>query len=118
MHKTVALGVGVALASTMLITTAALPSASAAACTPNTWLEMPALDTTLIGPDRPVLVEAVAAAVAEHGGNWLEGRMAHLAGKFADGDRRENRIAYLPRSPTRARQDERARRMASLQMVC
>jgi glycine cleavage system regulatory protein len=38
---------------------------------------------TLIGPDRPGLVEAVAATVAEHGGNWLEGRMAHLAGKFA-----------------------------------
>jgi glycine cleavage system regulatory protein len=38
---------------------------------------------TLIGPDRPGLVETVAAAVAEHGGNWLEGRMAHLAGKFA-----------------------------------
>jgi glycine cleavage system regulatory protein len=38
---------------------------------------------TLIGADRPGLVEAVAAAVAEHGGNWLEGRMAHLAGKFA-----------------------------------
>jgi len=38
---------------------------------------------TLIGPDRPGLVEALAARVAEHGGNWLEGRMAHLAGKFA-----------------------------------
>ena len=38
---------------------------------------------TLIGADRPGLVEAVAACVAEHGGNWLEGRMAHLAGKFA-----------------------------------
>jgi glycine cleavage system regulatory protein len=38
---------------------------------------------TLLGPDRPGLVEAVAAAVAEEGGNWLEGRMAHLAGKFA-----------------------------------
>src|SRR5690349_18324457 len=38
---------------------------------------------TLIGNDRPGLVEAVAATVAEHGGNWLEGRMAHLAGKFA-----------------------------------
>lgn len=38
---------------------------------------------TLIGSDRPGLVEAVAATVAEHGGNWLEGRMAHLAGKFA-----------------------------------
>jgi glycine cleavage system regulatory protein len=38
---------------------------------------------TLVGPDRPGLVEALAAPVAEHGGNWLESRMAHLAGKFA-----------------------------------
>lgn len=38
---------------------------------------------TLIGPDRPGLVEAVAEVVANHGGNWLESRMAHLAGKFA-----------------------------------
>lgn len=38
---------------------------------------------TLIGPDRPGLVEAVAELVASHGGNWIESRMAHLAGKFA-----------------------------------
>ena len=38
---------------------------------------------TLIGNDRPGIVESVAATVADHGGNWLEGRMAHLAGKFA-----------------------------------
>jgi glycine cleavage system regulatory protein len=38
---------------------------------------------TLIGPDRPGLVEAVAEVVSSHGGNWLESRMAHLAGKFA-----------------------------------
>jgi glycine cleavage system regulatory protein len=38
---------------------------------------------TLIGPDRPGIVEAVAEAVAGHGGNWLESRMAHLAGRFA-----------------------------------
>jgi len=38
---------------------------------------------TLIGPDRPGLVESVAARVAAHGGNWLESRMAHLAGQFA-----------------------------------
>jgi glycine cleavage system regulatory protein len=38
---------------------------------------------TLIGPDRPGLVEAVSEIVASHGGNWLESRMAHLAGKFA-----------------------------------
>jgi glycine cleavage system regulatory protein len=41
------------------------------------------LVVTLLGEDRPGLVEAVAAPVAEHGGNWLESRMAHLAGKFA-----------------------------------
>ncbi len=38
---------------------------------------------TLLGPDRPGLVEAVAERVAAHGGNWLESRMARLAGKFA-----------------------------------
>jgi glycine cleavage system regulatory protein len=38
---------------------------------------------TVIGRDRPGLVEAIAAAVAQHGGNWLEARMAHLAGHFA-----------------------------------
>lgn len=38
---------------------------------------------TLIGADRPGLVEAVAKAVAEEGGNWVESRMARLAGKFA-----------------------------------
>jgi glycine cleavage system regulatory protein len=38
---------------------------------------------TLIGPDRPGIVGSVSEAVAAHGGNWLESRMAHLAGKFA-----------------------------------
>ena len=38
---------------------------------------------TLIGRDRPGLVEALAGQVAAHGGNWEESRMAHLAGKFA-----------------------------------
>ena len=38
---------------------------------------------TLLGPDRPGLVEAIAAVVAEHEGNWLESRMASLAGEFA-----------------------------------
>jgi glycine cleavage system regulatory protein len=38
---------------------------------------------TLIGPDRPGLVEAVAAIIASHGGNWVESRMTRLAGKFA-----------------------------------
>lgn len=38
---------------------------------------------TLIGPDRPGIVGSVSEVVAAHGGNWLESRMAHLAGKFA-----------------------------------
>ena len=41
------------------------------------------LVVTLIGPDHPGIVDAVAEVVAAHGGNWLESRMAHLAGKFA-----------------------------------
>jgi glycine cleavage system regulatory protein len=38
---------------------------------------------TVIGPDRPGLVRALATAVAAHGGSWLESRMARLAGQFA-----------------------------------
>jgi glycine cleavage system regulatory protein len=38
---------------------------------------------TLIGADRPGLVEALSRVVAEHGANWLESRMSRLAGKFA-----------------------------------
>jgi len=38
---------------------------------------------TLLGPDRPGLVERVADVIAANDGNWLESRMSHLAGKFA-----------------------------------
>lgn len=38
---------------------------------------------TIIGADRPGLVQLVAATVADHGGNWLESRMCHLGGQFA-----------------------------------
>jgi glycine cleavage system regulatory protein len=38
---------------------------------------------TMIGPDRPGLVDLVAGVVADHGGNWLESRMSHLGGHFA-----------------------------------
>jgi len=38
---------------------------------------------TVIGPDRPGLVEALAQLVTSHDGNWLESRMAHLEGQFA-----------------------------------
>ncbi|MBD5803133.1 Glycine cleavage system transcriptional repressor [Azoarcus sp. Aa7] len=38
---------------------------------------------TLIGTDRPGLVNALAARAATCGANWLESSMAQLAGKFA-----------------------------------
>jgi glycine cleavage system regulatory protein len=38
---------------------------------------------TVIGKDRPGLVESVASLVAQHGGNWLESRMCRLGGEFA-----------------------------------
>ncbi len=38
---------------------------------------------TVIGADRPGLVQLVAARVADHAGNWLESRMCRLGGQFA-----------------------------------
>lgn len=38
---------------------------------------------TFIATDRPGLVEKLSETVAKQGGNWLESRMARLAGKFA-----------------------------------
>jgi glycine cleavage system regulatory protein len=38
---------------------------------------------TVIGSDRPGLVQMVAARVADHAGNWLESRMCRLGGQFA-----------------------------------
>ena len=38
---------------------------------------------TVIGDDRPGLVEQLATAISKHDGNWLESSMAHLSGKFA-----------------------------------
>jgi glycine cleavage system regulatory protein len=38
---------------------------------------------TIIGPDRPGLVEPIAGIVADHDGNWLESQMARLGGHFA-----------------------------------
>ena len=44
---------------------------------------MTPLILTLIGDDKPGLVNAASEAVAAHGGTWLESRLARLAGKFA-----------------------------------
>jgi glycine cleavage system regulatory protein len=38
---------------------------------------------TIIGTDRTGLVESVARTIEKHQGNWVESRMARLAGKFA-----------------------------------
>jgi glycine cleavage system regulatory protein len=38
---------------------------------------------TVICDDKPGVVEQLAQTISLHQGNWLESRMAHLAGKFA-----------------------------------
>jgi glycine cleavage system regulatory protein len=38
---------------------------------------------TVIGRDRPGIVETLASLVASHEGNWLESRMCRLGGEFA-----------------------------------
>lgn len=44
---------------------------------------MTSLVLTVIGPDKPGLVEILAQTITENGGNWLESGMSRLAGKFA-----------------------------------
>ncbi|MFO0744686.1 MAG: ACT domain-containing protein [Myxococcota bacterium] len=38
---------------------------------------------TVIGPDRPGLVDALAAVIARAGGSWQKSRMSRLSGHFA-----------------------------------
>lgn len=38
---------------------------------------------TVIAQDQPGLVERLAQCISSHGGNWLESRMARMAGQFA-----------------------------------
>jgi glycine cleavage system regulatory protein len=38
---------------------------------------------TFIGRDKPGLVNTISRKVAEHGGDWQESRLEHLAGQFA-----------------------------------
>jgi len=38
---------------------------------------------TVIGPDRHGLVETLSETIAAYDGNWMESRMASLAGEFA-----------------------------------
>lgn len=43
---------------------------------------MISLVLTVIGPDRPGLVEKLANTVSDHSGNWMESALSRLAGKF------------------------------------
>jgi len=38
---------------------------------------------TVLAPDRTGIVQTLSQTVADHDGNWLESRMARLAGQFA-----------------------------------
>jgi glycine cleavage system regulatory protein len=38
---------------------------------------------TVIGKDKPGLVESLSQVIVENSGNWLESSMCQLAGKFA-----------------------------------
>jgi glycine cleavage system regulatory protein len=38
---------------------------------------------TVLGPDRPGLVDDLAGVIERHGGNWERSQMARLGGKFA-----------------------------------
>lgn len=44
---------------------------------------MSLLVLTVIGDDRPGLVQSMAETVASLGGNWQRSQLAHLAGQFA-----------------------------------
>src|SRR5659263_720746 len=44
---------------------------------------MATLVLTVIGDDRPGLVDVLSGLVTAHGGSWEHSRMARLGGKFA-----------------------------------
>ncbi len=44
---------------------------------------MTSLILTVIGPDRPGLVQALSDTIKRHDANWLESEMAQLVGQFA-----------------------------------
>jgi len=57
---------------------------------------------TIVGPDRPGLVESISRTVEAGEGNWTHSRMAHLGGQFAGmlfietaGDRVDSLISSL-----------------------
>ena len=60
---------------------------------------------TVIADDKPGIVEKLSSVIADHHGNWLESRMAQMAGKFAgilrisiDSEHREGCRSVQPHS--------------------
>ncbi|MBC7171104.1 MAG: ACT domain-containing protein [Polyangiaceae bacterium] len=94
---------------------------------------MESLVLTVIGPDKPGVVDALSNIIASKGASWEEGRMARLAGQFAGillvkvpPDEKEALIAALHALGTSslevvvahgAPEDERAGRTAVLSLV-
>lgn len=74
---------------------------------------MSALIITVVGPDRPGLVQAISDQAAEHGANWADSLMANFAGQFAG-------IVRLEVAPERSETLKAALRMLespSMQLV-
>jgi len=69
---------------------------------------------TVIGSDRPGLVELVSRIVAGHGGNWLESRMSRLGGEFAG----IIRVEIAPSSEPALTRDLAALGSQGLTVVC
>jgi glycine cleavage system regulatory protein len=46
-------------------------------------VSLESLVLTVIGPDRPGLVESIASTIARNDGSWVESRMSRLGGQFA-----------------------------------
>ena len=44
---------------------------------------MASIVLTIIGDDRPGLVDTLSAVIAKHGGNWEESRMACIRKQFS-----------------------------------
>ena len=44
---------------------------------------MPSVVLTLLGPDRPGMVNAISDSASAHGANWTDSLMANFAGQFA-----------------------------------
>ncbi len=65
---------------------------------------------TVIGHDRPGLVETIAESVASHGGNWVDSSMSRLGGEFAGIVRvliPEDKTAALEKELTELDRDEK-----------